>query len=428
MRRATTALLALALAWPAPARGEGAGMTLEQALELAAEESEDFEVVREQVLRARLARDRAWAPILPRLTAQGTLTHADREIVFGDRILQLQDAFAGSLSATLTVFDGPAIPGIARAYRGEAAAAAAAEWTRAGLLFEVATAFYAVAAAANLVAAAERSLETAGEHRAAVEARRQAGEALGIDERRARAEVVTAEEALVEARAARASAEDYLAFLVGREPPLALAPPPEPPAPGGAAEASEESVEDRADLRAAALEVAAAEDGVTAAWMDYLPTLAVTGTYRASQNTGFSGDPDSWQIVLTLDWVLYDGGLRRATRLEEASRVREARAGLRRLSREARRQVREALRDLEAATARVRTSRERLGLAEETRSMILRRYQAGLSTSLEVTDGDDALRQADVQVVAAELDLALRRLALLHALGLDPLGREVSGS
>jgi outer membrane protein TolC len=159
--------------------------------------------------------------------------------------------------------------------------------------------------------------------------------------------------------------------------------------------------------------------------MDYLPALNLTGAYRVTQNTGWSGDPHSWQLLLTLDWVIYDGGLRRATRLERASQLNETRLRLDRLDRSARQQLRQARRDLETAMATVRTTEERQRLAEETRGQVLRRYRAGLATSLELVEADDAMSQARLALVARQLELSLARLTLLREAGLDPLGREV---
>jgi len=419
--------LALSAGVAAAEEASPAPLGLEEALDLARGGLEDFELAREAIVRARAARDRAWVPILPTLVASGTLTHSDRAIEFGDRVLQRQDAFAGGLSASVTILDGPAIPRIGMASRESAAVEAETLWAQGGLLFEVARAYYAVAAADNLVAAAERTRQTAEEHVQAVQARRAAGEALGVDERRARAEVVSAEETLVRAGAAREGAGDYLAFLIGREPPVEVTPPSAPPLPEAAegGRVDDDALEDRLDLRAAALSARAAEAGVTESWLEYLPTVELTGTYRASQNTGFSGDPDSWQVLLSLDWILFDGGLRRAGRIEAASRLREARLRLRRLDRGARREARQALRDVDTASATLRTSRELLELARETRSMVLRRYGAGLSSSIELLDADEEARQADYRVVATELDLALSRLGVLRTLGLDPFGRSL---
>lgn len=422
-----TVFLSLIAGISGSAWAEGTGtapLTLERALELASAHNEDFEIAREQLAQARLVRDRAWAAVLPSVGFAGTFTHADREVAFNDRVLQRQDSLAGSLSATLTLIRGGIHANIAEANHAAAAAELGTRWTEVTLAFEVARAFYAALAADNLVTAAERTQQTAQEHLSAMEARRAVGEVLAIDEGRARLQVIEAQEQVTRARNVNANSIDYLSFLVGREPPLVIAAP--------SSEASEvdvespsEHLENRLDIQAAARQIRAAELARTEAWLDYLPSLTLTGAYRVTQNTGWSGDPYSWQLLLTLDWVIYDGGLRRATRLERASQLNETRLRLERLDRSAHQQLRQARRNLETASVTVHTTEERRRLAEETRGQVLRRYRAGLATSLELVEADDDMSQAELALVAQRFQLTLARLTLLHEAGLDPLGREV---
>lgn len=404
--------------------GRGEGLTLTDALTSAREHLEDFDMVDEELERARAARDRAWAALLPSLSASGTFTYSDREVAFNDRVLQRQETLAASVSASLAVIRADAIADTVRAHRATGATDHAVRWSRNELSYEVARAFFAALSSETLVRAAERSRATAGEYLDAVRARRAAGAAVGVDEERARLEVIAADESLLRARNTLAGAQDYLGFLIGVEPPLTLARP-EIRAEGESPESAvgdEAAPPARADRRAAAAEVSAARVGVTQAWLDYLPTVTLTGLYRVSQNTGWSGDPDSWQLLLTLDWVIFDGGLRRATRRERASILRSSQLNQSRLEREALRELRQARRDLSTALATLGTATERLALARETRAMVLRQYRAGVINSLELTDADDTLRQAEVGLVARELELALTWLSLNRALGLDPLG------
>ena len=435
MRRHRLLLLFLVLLAAAPsatAQAKGPLVTFEQALELARKGYERFKIAEEERRRAGLARTRAWAALLPALSTRGTFTHSDREIsrpVGGQDVVFLkQDALAGSVTASLNLFKGPAVPELLRAYRLDAAAEQTHRWTQGGLEFEVARAYYAALAAENLVAAAERTLKSAGEHLEAARARRQAGEALAIDVTRARIEVVKARSDLVQAKNALASAVDLLAFLLGRDPPLSVARPTLGPGSSAVDRAAGRPPGRRPDLRAQALRVEAARRALTGAWLDYLPSLSVAWQFAATQNTGFSGEPTSWNLVFALDWVLFDGGLRRATRKERVSLLREGRLEQRLLQRQARQEVRQARRDLRTARVKLETAQEQLQLAQTNRQLVLSRFRAGLGTSLEQVEADDALRQAEVAVVAGELDRALKGLALYRALGLDPGGRSTPAS
>lgn len=417
-------LVALGVLVPAAASAKGTVITFEQALEQARTRNESFLVAAEELERAQLARDRAWAAFLPTVKASGTFTHSDREITreFGGQqvVFLRQDAFAGSLSGSLVLLKGTSIPELMRAYRQAAAAEQVHRWARATLEFEVARAYVAALAAENLVAAAQRTQTSAEEHLAAARVRRQAGEALSVDVTRARIAVVEAQGELVRARNTRDSSLDYLAYLIGQEPPVAVQRPRL-----ASREGKRGDPLHRPDVRAGELRIEAAQRGVTSSWLDYLPTLTLIGNYQATQNTGFSGDPDSWNVILSLDWLLFDGGLRRANRHQRASELRELRLRQRLLERDVARSVRQARRDLKTARVALTTTQERLRLARQNRELVLSRYRAGLGTSLELVEADDALRKAEVAVIAEELNLALKGLELLQTLGFDPRGRSI---
>jgi outer membrane protein TolC len=398
-----------------------APMTLADALAEARAHDESYRLVDGQRALVAHQRDRAWAALLPALSVRGSYTHADKQVAVGTRVIQLQDYFAASAQAQLALVKGPAIPELLRSQRADQAAEHSAAWARAALDFEVARAFVACLAADNLTRAAERAVSSADEHVAAVRARRAAGEAIAVDESRAQAERVTAQGALIRARNAQVSSADLLAFLTGAQPPVVL-------------QAASTTVQHRADgserpdLAAARSELSAAEVAELAVWLSYLPTLSLGGVYALNQNAGWSGDPSSWNVMLTLEWVLFDGGLRRADRLDRATRRELARLRLQQLERAAAQELRQAMRDRDTALSSLATADEQLALARQTRGMVLQRYLAGLATSLELLDADDAAQRAEVNQVASALDLELRSLDVLRAQGLDPMGRRVGST
>ncbi len=425
-----TALVALLLprvAAAGDATPAAAKLTLADVIALAAANNENVLMAEERVAQAENARLRARAALIPVLTAGGAFTHNDKEIAFNNRVIQRQDTFSGGVSLGVTLFDGPAVPALKGAGIRADAARARVAWDRNLVSFETARAYYAVLAAGKLVAAAEQTRETAAEILTAVKTRRAAGEAIGVDQTRAEIEGVSAKEAWVRARNAEDKAMDYLAFLIDRPPPLDLAEAAVHPAPDrDRAGLIEDAWRHRLDLRAAEQSEAASDGDVTGAWMGYLPSLRASGNYRVSQNTGWSGDPDSWDIVVSLDWIIYDGGLRRAERRDRESARRTARLRTRLLKREIRQEVRQALRELGTADATLETVREKERLARLNHEAVRARYQAGLATSLEVVQANDDLVQARTSAVVEALNLALRRLDLLKSLGLDPLGKEVA--
>jgi len=400
-------------------------VTLEEALRSASAGNESFLIADEELKQAQLIRDKAWAALLPSLTATGNFTHNSQEVSMTGRVIQRQDYLSGNASAKLTLFRGPAIMEIYRACYLSQAAEATTRWSKNDLLFEVARAYYAALATRNLAEAIEKSLKTAQENLATVQARRQAGAALGVDESRARFQVVSTQGDLTGARNAMDAAIEYLAFLIRRNLPIAVERPVDPKIPGQPGpEPEEQAFRLRLDLRAASLNLTAAETAVTESWMDWLPTLSLIGNMSATENTGFSGDPYGWNVMLSMDWMLFDGGLRIATMKERDSLLAESRLKRELLERTVRQELTQARRELATANVMLATAREKLKLAQETHEMVKGRYEAGLATSLELVQAEDSLSQSQSALVSEELNLSLKQLDLLRVMGMDPLGRE----
>jgi outer membrane protein TolC len=418
------------LLWPLSLFAEGdvsSSITLEGAIKMAKEKNEEFLIAKEQLKQTKLARNKAWAALLPVLAFGGTYTHAYKQVEVNTRIIQKQDSLAGNISASLTFFKGSSIPALLQAYDLAAAGTQDTKWNINELCFEVARAYYAVLAGDNLVQAAERSLETAKEHLQAVKVRIEAEEALLIDETRAKMELVTVQGDLVNAKNARDSAEDYLSFLLNMDPPLALEPPPAMSLPDKSdKDLAKEAIEKRPDLAASKFKVRAAKKGAKGTWMDFLPSLALTGTFKASDTTGWSGDWYSWNIVLSMEWVLWDGGTLLASGLEQKSLLDQAQLEEKELVRKIKLEVKQARRDVANAEANLATASEQLNLAKLSREMVLSRYNAGLATSLELTDADSTLRQSEIQVVAQQLNYSLAVLEFMRVIGRDPVGKDIA--
>lgn len=426
-------LFAIILVWwfyPSSVRSEPTGdttlITLNDALIRAKLQYEEMGINRENMEQARLKRDRAFAAFLPLLTFNTTLIHYDKEIVFGDRIIQRQDALSGEVKAMVPLYSPPLFPAWSKAKATAEASELTLEWQTTLFLFEVSGAYFATLSSQNVVKTAERALLTVQEHLAATEARLEAGEVLSIDVTRARIEVMTLERDLIKARNAFDSAFDYLAFLIRFDGPFRI----ENPNTTESLKLEENFLLDRAlkvrpDLKAQEFTIKASEYACQEARLDYLPDLNLTATYRGTENTGFSGDNFSWNVLLSFDWLLYSGGLRQITRHERNSQLQVSRLHKSLLERSIRLDVQQVLRDVKTARTTLETARSKKDLAQKNQELVLERFKAGLATSLEIIDADEQLRQAEYLVVSEKLNLELTRLEMFRVLGLNPLGKEI---
>jgi outer membrane protein TolC len=188
-------------------------------------------------------------------------------------------------------------------------------------------------------------------------------------------------------------------------------------APDGAQEARGR----RMDLRAERARAAALRAGATEPLMRYLPDLELTGTAWRTNETGFSGRDEDWTIGLGLNWEIFDGGVREATRSERAAEARAAALDLAYLERRVAVDIATARVNLESQQASLVRADVAVDAARRNAGETAELYRRGLVRALEVVDANVQLFEAEVEQVGAQLALAISFLDLRAALGLEPL-------
>jgi outer membrane protein len=124
-----------------------------------------------------------------------------------------------------------------------------------------------------------------------------------------------------------------------------------------------------------------------------------------------------WEVGLTAQWSLWEGGRRRA-RISETQARAEA-AGLRLVELREGHQVEVARLELEArrAVEARAVARETVAAAEEALRVARRQFAEGVAVSAQVLEAEEALRHARARVARSLADLALAHAALLLAHG-----------
>lgn len=148
------------------------------------------------------------------------------------------------------------------------------------------------------------------------------------------------------------------------------------------------------------------------------PQFSLTGSYTLTpDNTGLASVDHQWQVGAGVTLNIFDAGLIR-------SRVREAEAGrdtaaaaLAQARQSVAFDVRTALSNLRQAQLNRQTTAANVQQAQEALRIAQVRYRAGVSTSVEVTDAQVALTQAQTNQVNAEYDYLDAESALARALG-----------
>jgi outer membrane protein TolC len=240
---------------------------------------------------------------------------------------------------------------------------------------------------------------------------------------RAQLDLTRAEQDLVRQSNSLAASKLALATLIVREDTdFELAPPPEPSLPAAETDLVNLALEQRADVAAAREGVRLAGLNKTGAWLAYLPTLGLSGVYRATNAAGFTGQATTWAINLAVNWTIWDGGLREINLREQSSRVRESTAQQELAVLRTREEVKRSQLDLETALGNRSRAAQALELARETQRLTEISFKAGVATYLEVADANAALTGAEVGFISERLNAALSALRLLRSVG--AFGRE----
>lgn len=440
-------------------------LTLDDALRAAAEQNLDLVAARARLEKAQSASRRAWAGYLPTLTAGASYTRnsTGAEITLpvsyhirdvgspvgpgpGDPTqeptpekppggptpyilfpaelasvtVQEQNQFGGQVELRQAILAPALWAAISNATTSEELAAMQYDAIRRELLFSVARAWFGAVGLREAVQVQERLLQIQEKHQEQARIRYEAGAVPKIDLLRAQIDHTRAEQDLVRTRNALLAAKSTLATLLAREPDFEL--PSRDALPAQISEASPDAVlnqalEQRPEIRAAALGQKLAAGTRRMAWLGYLPTVGLNAQYRISNVAGFAGELDTWAVTVGVQWTIWDGGLREIQLREAAADQREADANARATDLRIRDEVRRALLEVESARANRVKAAQTLQLANETLQLVQTAYQAGGATSLDVSNATAGVLSAELTQLNESVSAHLAALGVLKAAG-----------
>jgi outer membrane protein len=183
-------------------------------------------------------------------------------------------------------------------------------------------------------------------------------------------------------------------------------------------QAEAEALQNRPDVKAQAEREAASRLNANAVKGERLPSLVAYADYGT---TGVNGDTVA--LLPTRDYgvslrvPVFDGGRRDARRAEVASQFRQERVRTNDLHEQIELDVRKALDGLHSAEEQVKVAEAGLSLAQSEFTQARRRYEAGVASSLEVTDAQTRLDRASDNRIAALFNHNVARIDLGQATG-----------
>lgn len=428
-------------------------LTLDEALREASAKNLDLKVAQSRLLQVREISNKTLANYLPQVRAGGAYIYNNVEAKIGlptgyfirdvgapqgppeggpvpgaptnlimipsgfqEATIQRHHQIAGSVEVSQAIFAPALIPALQAASLAADQAELSIAQARQELLFAVAQLYFGAVGAKEAVGVQTAMLEAQRAHEKDAQTKVNAGAMPKIVLLRAQIDRARAEQDVVRVKAGYESAKSALSTLLDRKPDFDVVRPAAPPEPPAINDLDGTAVK-RSDVEAAEVAIKVAEAGRRSIYMSYLPNLGASAKYQIANVAGFTGQNDSWSITLGLNWTLWDGGLREASRREATAKVEEAMATRKSAENRARDEIRRAQLDLETARANKSKAEEQLKLARENQQLVKVGFDAGTSTYIEVSDANTALLGAELQHLSEDLQAQLAVLRLAKAAG-----------
>jgi len=172
----------------------------------------------------------------------------------------------------------------------------------------------------------------------------------------------------------------------------------------------------RAELQAQHYREESAKLSYSAVKFERLPSVAAYGDYGSSGSTLNDSVPTR-TYGASLKIPIFDGGRRDARRAESASQYRQEQIRTQDLRDQVELDVRLALQNLHSSDAEVKAAEDGLKLSENELAQAQRRYKAGITNSIEVTDAQTRLQRARDNRINALYNYNVARIDLGTALG-----------
>ena len=400
-------------------------ISLDDAIERAVIRSPQMASQQQQVDNAYLTQKTSWGRFLPTLSASGSGSLRSSS-TFNDVTGLLEpgssDSYGAGLSGSWTVLEGT------RRFREYDAAKAdvrAAEARYVDSRYQVAlqtkTVFFNALRQQDLLEVSRQRIIQAQQNMEIVRRRTLLGEAPVSDSLRARLDVVNAEQAVLQGETALRASR----FALGRQ--VGIGRPVTPVRPDNLDPTmlpySESEILEIAEMVSPAV-IAASEStlsaglGVSAARTQYVPTMRLSSGYNwQNQTMSFDGGSTSWNMSLSMSYPIFNGFQREASidRAQYVQRVAQLQEDDVRLG--AREEADAALQNLLTAEQAIVIAEDAAFVAAEDLRVVRARYEVGAATILDILVSQNAVTQADADVVTTRYDYILARAGLEAILG-----------
>lgn len=428
-----TAAVLLAAILMTPAVAQKLPLSMKRSVELAVEPdgAVRLELALEAIRQSEAQKRQALAALLPNLDAY--MQYDERVVnlrAFGVGFSPFIASFIPPKVGPFNVFDARArvteTLSVASYRRYQAAKESvqatrdASDGTRDDVAAQVARAYLGALRAQARLEAARANVQLAEELLTLANNQKDAGTGTGIDVTRAQVQLANEQQQilLVENEVRRAQLELLRAMDLRLDTEIELTDRLQyhPVEVAGAAQSVETAVQYRSDWKAQQLQERSAGLNYSATKWERLPSVSGFGDYGSLGN-GIEGSFPTRLFGVKLTIPIWDGGRIDARRAEAASVLRQARIRTADLRSRIELEIRLSQDALRSADEQVKVAGGGLELADSELAQAKRRFEAGVTSSIEVTDAQNRLARARDNQIAALYQYEAARLDLGAALG-----------
>ena len=251
------------------------------------------------------------------------------------------------------------------------------------------------------------------------------GTSPAIDGLRAKVELQTRQQQLIQARNTYAIQKLTIGRVIGLAPgqefELTDKSPYQPIEGIAVDEAVKRAYDSRSDYKGAMADVRAAQFSRRAATAGYLPSLSFNADYGVA-GAHPSTATQVFDVRGTLNIPIFQGGSVHGDVLQADARLEQSRERLDNLRAQIDADIRTALLNLQSSEEQVNVARSNVDLSEETLVQSRDRFTAGVTDTVEVVQSQEAVAAAHEQYISSLYSYNYAKISLARALGMAEAG------
>lgn len=178
----------------------------------------------------------------------------------------------------------------------------------------------------------------------------------------------------------------------------------------------------RSDFQAAKARVLAAQFSLRAAKAERYPTLTASGFYGDEGLRVLSNSHGVFNATGAIQFNIFDGKRIKADVLQNDAEMRNRRNELENLRAQIDYEVRNALLDLKSASDQVDVAQSNMTLANQSLAQSRDRFATGVTNTVEVVQAQQAVAEANENLISAQYQYNVSKISLTRALGLAEEG------